>query len=325
MNLGSIAMRYIGPRMFMALIVMGFCALPVIAQEAQTSSEIETLRTITHMIRWGGVLASMFVIFGAWLLLRFVDRLVENLGNIFAERRMLLQKLSAFFRFAVYLVTIVTTILLSLEISREVLAILGGTAAVAMGFALKDLVASIVAGVMIMLDRPFQVGDRVNFGGQYGDITVIGLRSVKLQTLDDNTVTIPNNMFLSQITSCGNYGELDMQVVIDFYIGVDQDVQTAKKVIREAAVSSRYVFLPKPVVVMVSQEVIDPYVAVRLRLKVYVLDTKYEKALVSDITLRVLEAFEARGIQPPAILHRNAVDKETLVEPKAVSIADENQ
>lgn len=46
------------------------------------------------------------------------------------------------------------------------LAILGGTAAVAMGFAMKDLVASVVAGVMIMVDRPFQVGDRVSFGGQ---------------------------------------------------------------------------------------------------------------------------------------------------------------
>jgi len=305
------------------LLVVGFNAWPVLAQDVQPSTQIETITTITNMVRWSGVVASLLVFLGAWLLLRFVDRLVVKLGSIFAERRLLLQKLNAFFRFAVYLVTIFTVILMSLEISREVLAILGGTAAVAMGFALKDLVASIVAGVMIMLDRPFQVGDRVSFGGQYGDITAIGLRSARLQTLDDNTVTIPNNMFLNQITSCGNYGELDMQVVIDFHIGVDQNVKRAQDLIQEVTVTSRYVYLPKPVVVLVSQVIIDPYVAVRLRLKTYVLDIMFEKALVSDVTLRVLEAFESEGIQPPAILHRNAAGGHYKVEPETVSIGSQ--
>ena len=175
----------------------------------------------------------------------------------------------------------------------------------AMGFALKDLAASIVAGVMIMLDRPFQVGDRVTFGGQYGDITAIGLRSVRLQTLDDNTITIPNNMFLNQTTSSGNYGALDMQVVVDFHIGVDQDARKAQALVREVGTTSRYAYLPKPVVVRISQVIVENYVALRVRLKIYVLDTKHEKALVTDITLRVLEAFKAEGVQPPAILHRN--------------------
>ena len=314
-------MRCIWFGKIIALVVLGLGVLPAMAQDMNMSSEIQTITTLTHMIRWSGVLASLVVLIAAWLLLRFLDSLVENLGKIFAERRLLLQKLSAFFRFGVYLVTILTIILLSFEISREVLAILGGTAAVAMGFALKDLVASIVAGVMIMLDRPFQVGDRVNFGGQYGDITAVGLRSVKLQTLDDNTVTIPNNMFLSQITSCGNYGELDMQVVVDFHIGVDQDVKLARRLVREATATSRYVYLSKPIVVLVTQVIIDHYIALQLRLKAYVLDTKFEKELVSDVTMRVLEAFEAEGIRPPAILHRNTGDDDYKVESKSMEIA----
>lgn len=302
-----------------APMVMVFNALPVLAESGETPSEIDTITTITNMIRPGGIVVSILVLFGVWLLLRFVDRLVTNLGSIFAERRLLLHKLNAFFHFIVYLVATIAVVLLSLKISREVLAILGGTAAVAMGFALKDLVASIVAGVMIMLDRPFQVGDRVSFGGQYGDITAIGLRSTKLQTLDDNTVTIPNNMFLNQITSCGNYGELDMQVVVDFHIGVDQDVKLAQDLVQEATVTSRYIYLPKPVTVGVSQVVITPYVAVRLRLKAYVLDTRFEKPLVSDVTLRVLEAFESKGIQPPSVLYRNTADVHNSFTPELVS------
>jgi small-conductance mechanosensitive channel len=308
----------------LALLALGIVVAPVLAQDAQTSPEMETITVIAHMIRWSGVLLSLLVIVGAWLLLRFVDVLVTNLGSVFAERRMLLQKLSAFLHFGVYLATVVTVVMLSFKISREVLAILGGTAAVAMGFALKDLVASIVAGVMIMLDRPFQVGDRVSFGGQYGDITAIGLRSVRLQTLDDNTITIPNNMFLSQLTSSGNYGALDMQVVVDFHIGVDQDARRAQTLVREAGATSRYVYLPKPVVVRVSQVIVENYIALRVRLKIYVFDTKYEKALVTDVTLRVLEAFEAEGIQPPAILHRNVVDRGSADGPHALKLSSQS-
>ena len=284
----------------------------VLAQEAQPPPEVEAITTLTHMIRWNGVAASFFIIVGAWLLLRFVDKLVVKLGNLFADRRLLLQKLTAFFHFGVYLVTIVVVVLLSFEVNREILAILGGTIALASGFALKDSVASLVAGVMIMLDRPFQVGDRVSFGGQYGDITAIGLRSVKLLTLDDNTVTIPNNRFTTDITSCGNYGAPDMQVVIDFHIGMNQDVHRARELIREATVTSRYVYLPKPIIVNVSQVIIDSYIALRVKLKAYVLDTKYEKGFETDVTLRVLEAFSENGIQPPAVLHRSAAGLGTI-------------
>ena len=79
-----------------------------------------------------------------------------------------------------------------------------GLSVVAVGFATRDLLASLVAGILIIFDRPFQIGDRVKFGGEYGDILKIGLRSVKLRTLDDSTVTIPNNLFLSEVVSSSN-------------------------------------------------------------------------------------------------------------------------
>jgi small-conductance mechanosensitive channel len=290
-------------------VVGGFLAVGVPASaQGDAPPKIETLDQLAHLIRWRGVLLSIGVIFGAWLLLRFIDNLVLGLSTTFTDRRMMLQKLATFLRFGVYAGTIVLVILLSFHISREVLAVIGGTAAVAMGFAMKDLVASVVAGVMIMADRPFQVGDRVSFGGEYGDITSIGLRSVRMVTLDDNVITIPNNKFLTDITSCGNYGALDMQVVIDFMIGMDQDVYLARQTVRDAAVSSRFVYLPKPVVVLVSQEIVESYVAIRVRLKAYVMDTQFEKAFVNDVTLRVLESFADLGIGPPAVLHRNIDD-----------------
>lgn len=285
-----------------------------LAQQTSEDAPIDDVSILLNTINGTGMLMSVVVVIAVGLLLRIVNNVVQNLGEIFAARRLALQKFNAFFRFGVYLSTIVVVIFLSFKLSREVIAIIGGGTAVAIGFAAKDLVASLVAGMMIIIDRPFQAGDRVSFDGHYGDITKIGLRSVKLQTLDDNTITIPNNMFLTGITSCGNYGVLDMQIAIDFHIGLDQDASLGVDLIREAAATSRFVYLPKPITVRVSQVVLQQCVALRLRVKLYVLDTQYEKALETDITLRVMDAFAKHNIRPPAVLHRDLSNEAVLPE-----------
>ena len=172
------------------------------------------------------------------------------------------------------------------------------------GFALKDLAASVLAGVTILFDRPFQVGDRVTFGRHYGEISAIGLRSVRLVTLDDSLVTIPNNKFLTEVVVSGNAGALDMQIVVDFFIASDADVERARRIVTEAVRTSRFVYLEKPVVVLVNEVIHESYVATRLRAKAYVLDVKEEKAYETDVSLRVKQAFAAAGIRSPAVVLR---------------------
>lgn len=273
---------------------------------AEAAPDVQALGQLARVIKWGGVFTSIFVIVGAALALRFLRQFVGSLSHRFPNRRLLLQKVATFAQFLLYVGTTITVIYLSLELSDSIIALIGGTIAVSVGFAIKDLVASFIAGIMIMVDRPFQVGDRITFGGEYGDITAIGLRSVRLQTLGDNTVTIPNNKFLSDMTSNGNYGALDMQCTMDFFIAPDQDVRRARELAAECAVSSRYTFLEKPVVVHVNQVITENYLAVRLRVKAYVLDTRYEKSFETDVNLRIMDAFAEAGILAPAIVVRSA-------------------
>lgn len=268
---------------------------------AQSVSDVDAMSQLANLVRWSGVLTSVFVIAGTWMLMRVVSGFVSGLSSQFSARRLLFKKIQTIIQFLVFVITTVVVITLSFEIDQTVLALIGGSIAVAVGFAVKDLVASFIAGIIILIDRPFQVGDRVEFGGFYGDITAIGLRSVRLQTLDDNTVTIPNSKFLSDITSSGNFGALDMQVVMDFHIGIDQDFDRAQEIVREAALSSRYVLLSKPIVVQVVQAASSALVSVRLRLKAYVLDARYEKTFETDVNLRVLRAFRQEGIRAPVL------------------------
>lgn len=271
-----------------------------LAQDLDTSN----VTAIVGFVRWSGVFVSLLVIAGTTVALRFLSGIVDRLSVRFTHRRMLFSKVESFTRFLAYFVTGTIVVGLSFQINQTVLTLIGGTLAVAIGFAMRDLVAAMIAGVTIMFDRPFQVGDRVQYAGEYGDIVAIGLRSVRMQTLDDNTVTIPNNKILTDVTSCGNYGALDMQVTITFFIGVDQDVELAERLITEGILTSSYVFLDKPVVVRIRQVIQEDYVAVEMRGKAYVLDTKYEKAFETDVTKRVLQAFRRQGVLPPAVLHR---------------------
>ncbi len=287
-----------------ALVAVGVSLLSSVAGAQQLTDASKDLSKIVGFVRWSGVLLSVFVVVGAMIALRFLGSVVDRLSARFVHRRLMLQKIESFTRFFAYFATGGVVIGLSFQINQTVLALVGGTVAVAVGFAMRDLVAAMIAGVTIMFDRPFQVGDRVEYGGQYGDIIKIGLRSVQMFTLDDNVVTIPNNKILTNVSSCGNYGALEMQVQFDFFIGVDQDIDLAERLIGEAILSSRYVYLDKPIIVLVKQVLKEDYVALHLRGKAYVVDTKYEKAYETDVTKRTLLAFRKHGIQPPAVLHR---------------------
>jgi small-conductance mechanosensitive channel len=259
---------------------------------------------IIEFIRPGGffpaILALVIAWTGAWALSRFL----EGLANRFTEKRLLIQQFSTVVGLLIYICGIVIAVVFVFKLTREMWLAVGGTAAVATGIALKDLAASVIAGLTIILDRPFQVGDRVSFGGYYGEITRIGLRSVRLITLDDNMVTIPNNMFLTAAVASGNAGALDMLIQLDYYIGCDQDIDDAREIVRDAMTSSRYTYLGKPWSLTVNQVIHENHFAVRLRAKAYVLDVHYEKAFETDVTERVMRGFRNHGIAAPAILHR---------------------
>ncbi|WP_156040790.1 mechanosensitive ion channel family protein [Chondromyces apiculatus] len=259
---------------------------------------------LIEIIRLGGVLTGLGVLFLTWFAVRLVRATLTRVGDRFTHRRLLVNQISTLTGFALYLAGIVLAVSASVSLSREVVLALTGTAAVTVGFALKDLAASILAGVTIILDRPFQVGDRVTFAGTYGEVISIGLRSVRLITLDDNIVTIPNNKFLTEAVSSGNYGALDMLIQLDFFVGVDQDVALAKQLVEESLTTSRYVYQKRPWLIVVNQVVHESYFAVRLRAKAHVLDVKYEQEFHTDVTERVLEAFREHGVLPPALLHR---------------------
>lgn len=265
---------------------------------------MEQTANILQFLRPEGILPAALVLLMTWIVARFVAGLFERLGERFTHQRIPLHQTKAILRLLLYLGGLGAAISLVFQLSREALLALGGILAVAVGIALRDLVASIIAGITILIDKPFSVGDRITYGDTYGEVVEIGLRAVRVVTLDDNLVTIPNSKFLTDVVASGNAGALDMLVQIDFFIAVDQDLSVAKRIVREALASSRYTYLHKPWTIVVNEIQQHDFIAIRLRAKVYVLDLAYEKALETDVTERVLEAFAQAGIAGPSVRHQ---------------------
>jgi len=243
----------------------------------------------------GGI---VFLVFVTGLLNRFAARATER----FPSHRLLFLQIVTTINFCIYIFGGALLIYISLSPAKELLIALGGGAAIAIGLSLKDLIASLVAGLTLLFDRPFMVGDRVQFGDVYGEIKSIGLRSVKLVTLDDSLVTIPNARFISDVVSSGNAGALDMMIVIPFHVAVDADFESAQRLIYETVVTSRYAYLAKPVKVVASEVVIGHNLALQLTAKAYVMDVQYEKDFQTDVVTRVTRVFLEQRIKPPLFL-----------------------
>ena len=261
---------------------------------------MDTTANLLHFVVWDRLPFAIGVIVAAFVGGRLASQSLNALGERIARRRLFFKQVSAVTRFVVLIAA--TAIVLSslFHFSSEALLAVGGSAAVAIGFAFKDLIASLMAGLILLFDRPFQVGDRIEFDGTYGEVIEIGLRTVRINTLDDNLVSVPNHRFLNDSVSCANSGSLHQMCVFPFWVGCNENISAAKRIVYEATASSRYVFIDKPITVSVREGPVPDGAerfALELKVKAYVFDGRYETAFATDVTERVKTAFHSRGIR----------------------------
>ncbi len=236
---------------------------------------------------------------------KFVGSIGESLHRKIPSRRLLIAQIITTVSFIIYILGGGYLFYGVMQPPKELILAVSGTLAVALGLSLKDLIASVVAGVILLFDRPFQVGDRVTFDGIYGEISVIGLRAVRLVTLDDSVVTIPNSKFITDAVASGNFGALDMMIEINFHLALDSDLKKARSILYETATTSRFVFLKKPVTLVFSEVNFAERPAMQIRVKCYVIDVRFEKALQTDILTRGNDALIKANIARPSLLHGN--------------------
>ncbi len=228
-----------------------------------------------------------------------VAYVLETLAERSAERRLLYKRIVPIARVLLWAVALYAVLRGIFGVDAQGLLAAAAAIGVAVGFAAQDLLKNIFGGLVIIFDTPFQVGDKISVGGTYGEVLGIGLRSTRIVTPDDNLVSVPNSQVVDGQVSNANAGALDCQVVTDLYLPGWVDETRAKQIASQAAASSKYVYVQKPITVIVKDEFDDGH-TLHLKVKAYVLDTRYEFLLASDVTERARAAFRREGLLPPA-------------------------
>jgi small-conductance mechanosensitive channel len=257
-------------------------------------------------------LGAVLVLVLTFFLVKGVAFLLDTLSERNAERRLLYKRLIPIVRVVMWAAALFVVMRGIFNVDAQGLLAAAAAIGVAIGFAAQDLLKNIFGGLVIIFDQSFQVGDKIEVGGTYGEVTSIGLRSTRIVTPDDNLVTVPNAQVADSQVSNANAGELNCQVATDLYLPGWVDEGRVKEIARQAAVSSSYVYLEKPIVVLVKDEYDEGHL-VHLTVKAYVIDTRYEALLASDVTERARKAFREEGLLPPTT--RSYVDLPAHAEP----------
>lgn len=177
-----------------------------------------------------------------------------------------------------------------------------GVVGIAVGFAAKDTLSNLIAGVLLIIDRPFEIGDRIEVwsapigSATWGDVIDIGLRATKIRTTDNIIIIIPNNEIMMR--DIINYTIITSKIRIRINIGIayDADMAKAKEVVLSVVDEIPWISKdPKPKVVATAfgESSVD------LQCRVWIDDARRRIDTISQVTDQVKEAFDKEGIEIP--------------------------
>ena len=269
------------------------------AAEADTAGAALDLDEATEEVRslGVGIFWSLVVIVVFHFLIRALAWILETLAERSVRRRLSIKWLIPIARMTLWGIAAYLILRTVFQVDAQGLLAASAALSLVLGIAAQDLLKNIFGGLIVVFDQPFQVGDKISVGGTYGEVVSIGLRSTRIVTADDNLVTVPNSQVVEEQVANANAGQLNCQVVTDLHLPGRVDERKAREIAFEAAVTSQYVFLNKPIVVLVGDEFRTTFVT-RVRVKAYVLDPRYEFLMQSDITERARDGFRAAGLMP---------------------------
>lgn len=256
----------------------------------------EKVTPLSEIISFQNIFWSLIILIGAYFVIKALVIIIERFAEKSTNYRITLKSLSPFVRIIGWIVAIIWIVEGVFELSNDTLFAFFASAGLAIGFASQDILKNIFGGVMILFDKPFQVGDKIEVGAIYGEVKEIGLRSTRIVTKDDSLVSVPNAEVVNSAVSNSNAGEANCQVVAEIYIPIDSDTNAARLIATEAAQVSRYIYLNKPITVLFFNEVMMERSYYKMRVKAYVSDIRNEFAFKSDMTEIILKEFLKQGI-----------------------------
>lgn len=245
-------------------------------------------KVITQLIIGATV---FFVFYLGWLFILAVLRYVFRRHGTDA---MTSTFVSTSIKFALLAIAVVTAFdSMGIKVSA-VLASLG-IAGLTIGFAARDSLSNVIAGILIFVDRPFVIGDLVEIDGFYGRVDRITLRSTRIVTVDGKMLAVPNTEIINKtVASYTNFPHLRLDVAVT--IAVTESIDRVRDILLRL-VTDKEVYLDEPVQRVVVAALND--YNIKLELQVWLKDERQHIAKRFELREKMFKALTEAGIEMP--------------------------
>ncbi|HLO26077.1 MAG TPA: mechanosensitive ion channel domain-containing protein [Geobacteraceae bacterium] len=206
------------------------------------------------------------------------------------------QALASIIRYAVIVIGVLI-ILQTAGINLTTFQVLAGAVGIGVGFGLQNIVSNFVSGLIILFERPIQIGDRIEVGNVEGDVIAINARSTTVVTNDNIAIIIPNTKFITENVVNWSLTGKDVRFRIPVSIASDSDMKRVVELLEEVARNNPDVLDSPPPSVRFLQFGDS---GLNLELRVWSTTLTHRKAtLVSALNFAIHEKFRENGIEIP--------------------------
>ena len=170
-----------------------------------------------------------------------------------------------------------------------------GVVGLTVGFAARDALSNIISGLFIFWDRPFVIGDLVEIGDTYGEVTDITMRSTRVVTTDGKMLAIPNSAILNTtVASYTNFPHL--RIDVDLTIGVNEDPEAVRKLLLAIVADDPAYMADRPATVVLAA--LGDYNNT-LQLRAWLRDEKQHVAARFALRERAYAVLQGAGVEMP--------------------------
>jgi small-conductance mechanosensitive channel len=174
------------------------------------------------------------ILIGSYVLARLARRLI---ANRLLPHRLTMGVRYALARFTSYFILLMgfAAALGQLGVSLTAFTAFGAALGVGLGFGLQDIAKNFVSGLILLIERPIQVGDRIELGSVSGDVIEIRTRATVVRTNDDVHLIIPNAKFISDTVTNRSFGNPRVRYRIPIGVSYGSDPREVEKALLKAA------------------------------------------------------------------------------------------
>lgn len=240
------------------------------------------------------VLKAALILLAFYILYRVLKSVLGRLTEQFDLGKTVVSFLRMGLKYTIMIFAVVTALN---NIGYDVTSLIAGLgiAGIALGFAAKDTLSNIVAGIFIFWDKPFYIGDLVEIEDEYGEVQQITLRTTRIVTPDGKMVSIPNqNIAANKVISYTMFPHLRLD--IDVTIGVNEPIEKSRQVMLEIVKGDKR-FMDDPPPVVLVMELGDFYTKIQLR--VWLDNTQTHIPIRAELREKIKDAFDAAKIEMP--------------------------